>query len=365
MSKDYYKSLGLNKGASPDEIKRAYRHLAQQHHPDKGGDQEKFKEINEAYQVLSDPQKRAQYDKFGTTFEQARAGGGMHGFEGFRDFSSFAEAFNFGRNGDNFGFEDVFQGIFGGGRTQRGQRERAGHDITVDVEISLADAFHGIEKEITLRRAIRCERCGGGGAEPDSKLKQCSICKGRGRVERRTDGGFLNFSYVVICSDCGGTGKKPEKVCSRCGGEGRIKGTQTIKIKIPAGIQDNQAISLSGQGEAGPYGAGVGDLYVAVHVRPDPRFRRQGADLLCELLISFIQAALGDKMEVPTLSGAVKLKIPEGIESGTAIRLEGKGMPHLHRRGFGDMIVKVKVKTPKRLSKKAKELLEELKREVN
>lgn len=374
MPEDYYKILGISKNASPDEIKRAYRRLAQQYHPDKGGDPEKFKEVNEAYQVLSDPQKRAQYDQFGSTFEQAQAGGAARGFEGFRDFSSFADAFDFfggraarggqrGQAAENFGFEDIFEGIFGGGRQGR-QRSRRGADISVDAEISLEEAYSGVEKEIKLYKGVVCPKCSGSGAEPGAKLKECSTCKGHGQVEQRTGGGFFTFSQVITCPACGGSGKKPEKACAQCGGDGRIKKDSVIKFKLPAGIQSGQVISLAGQGEAASLGGQSGDLYISVHVRPDSRFRREGDDLIYELVISFSQAALGAKIEVPTLTGWVNLKIPEGIESGAVIRLEDKGMPHLQRRGFGDMMIKVRVKTPKRLSRKAKELLEELKKEI-
>ncbi len=369
MPEDYYKILGVAKNASPDEIKRAYRRLAQQYHPDKGGDAQKFKEVNEAYQVLSDPQKRGQYDQFGQTFEQAQAGGGARGFEGFRDFSSFAEAFNFGHNGngnggDSFGFEDIFENIFGGGGGRATRRNR-GANISVDIEISLEEAYQGVEKEINLYKGSVCPRCQGSGAEPGAKLKECPTCHGRGEVEQRSRGGFFSFSQVVICPTCGGSGKKPEKVCTQCGGDGRIKEEKILNIKIPAGIQEGQVISLAGQGEAAPHGGASGDLYVTIHVRPDPRFRREGDNLVYELPISFSQAALGAKIEVPTLSGRVNLKIPEGIESGTVIRLDSKGMPHLQRRGFGDMMVKVKIKTPKKVSKRAKELLEELNKEID
>lgn len=368
MSEDYYKILGLSKTASPDEIKRAYRRLAQQHHPDKGGDQAKFKEINEAYQVLSDAQKKGQYDQYGTTFEHAQAQGGAHGFEGFRDFSSFAEAFNFGQaEGANnaSGFEDIFEGIFGGSRSraQRGGGRR-GLDIGVDVEISLEDAFRGVEKEMSLRRAAACDKCSGSGAEPGSKMKNCSTCKGAGQIEQRTGGGFFSFSQVVICPECHGRGKIPEKNCTKCGSDGRIKESKTLRIKIPAGISSGQVISLAGQGEVGAHGAPAGDLYVTVHVKAEARFTREGDNLFYDLPISFAQAALGDKVDVPTLAGLVNLKIPEGIESGINIRLEGKGMPRLQRRGFGDMIVKVKIKTPKKLSRKARELFEELRKEI-
>lgn len=367
MAEDYYKILGLSKNASPDEIKRAYRRLAQLHHPDKGGDPQKFKEVNEAYQILSDPQKRSQYDQFGRTFEQAQAGGGFQGFEGFRDFSSFAEAFNSeGASEDNSGLGDIFESIFGGGR-RTGRRTKRGADISVDLEISLEESYGGSEREIKLYKSAVCHKCKGLGAEPGVKIKECPTCHGRGEVEQRTGGGFFSFSQIITCPTCGGTGKRPEKACSQCGGDGRIKENTVLKVKIPAGIQDGQVISLTGQGEAASAnwrGGRAGDLYITIHVRPDPRFRREGDNLIYELVISFYQAAMGDKIDVPTLDGWVKLKIPEGIESNTVIRLESKGMPHLQRRGFGDMLVKVRVETPKRLSKRAKELLEELKKEL-
>jgi len=366
MSKDYYKTLGIAKNASADEIKRAYRKLAQEHHPDKGGNQEKFKEINEAYQVLSDQQKKAQYDQFGTTFEQAQARGGAHGFEGFRDFSSFAEAFDFGRGNGAGGFENIFEGIFGGtqGRSRGRRSQRRGQDIGVDMEISLEEAFRGLDKKINLRKATACEKCAGSGAEPGSKFKNCSHCQGQGQVEQRSGGGFFTFSQVVMCPECHGAGQKPEKACLKCGGEGRVKESKILRVKIPAGIQSGQVISLAGQGEAGARGATAGDLYITVHVRPDPRFTREGDNLFYDLSINFSQAALGDKVEIPTLDSWVKMKIPEGMESGANVRLEGKGMSHLARRGFGDMIVRIKVKTPKKLSRKAKELLENLKKEL-
>lgn len=365
MPKDYYKILGLEKSASTDEIKKSYRRLAHQFHPDKGGDPEKFKEINEAYQILSDPKKRSQYDQFGSSFDQAQTGGGFSGFEGFRDFSSFAEAFGQGNN-ENFGFENIFEGIFGG-RAQRASgraRGQRGNDIGVDVEISLAEAYSGFEKDIILRKAVVCNLCRGAGSEPGSKTKECSDCKGRGQIENRAGNGFFSFSQVIVCPRCNGAGKIPEKVCKKCGGEGRVKEEKNFKIKIPAGINSGQTIEFSEQGEAGRAGAPAGSLFVRIHIIPHSKFRREGDDLMYDLLISFPQAVLGDSIEIPTLSGSVKLKIPEGIESGTIIRLEGKGMSRLQRRGFGDMMVRVKVKTPKKLSRKAKEILEQLKGEL-
>ena len=366
MSKDYYKILGLAKSASPDEIKRAYRKLAQEFHPDKGGDPEKFKEINEAYQVLSNPDKRSQYDKFGVNFEQAKAGGGFQGFEGFRDFSSFADAFDFfgGRRKSqnrDFGFEDIFENIFTAGSNGSFGR---GQDIGADMEISLEEAYRGVEREISIYRNGVCRECDGSGAKFGSKMKDCVQCRGTGKIEHKGGGGFFNFSQIRICPACRGKGKKAEKECEICRGGGRIKENKNLKIKIPPGIRDGQTISLAGQGEAGAAGEQTGDFYINIHVNPDSRFIREGDNLLSELPISFSQAALGDKVEIPTMDGWLKLKIPEGIESGTMIRLEEKGMPRLHRRGFGDMMIKVKVKTPKRLSKKAKYLLENLKKEI-
>jgi molecular chaperone DnaJ len=311
--------------------------------------------------VLSDPQKRSQYDQFGATFQQqAQAGNGYSGFEGSPDFSSFSEAFNFGRGqrGSASGFEDIFEGIFGGratGRAGRGRRSSRGVDIGVDVEISLAEAYRGTEREINLRKAVVCSACGGRGFEPGVKTKSCPTCQGHGQIEERRGGGFFTFSQIKSCPDCRGEGKKPDKFCARCGGEGRVKEQKSLKIKIPAGIQ----------GEAAPHGGSAGDLYVTVHVSSDPRFRREGDDLFYELSITFFQAVLGDKIEVPTLSGWVNLKIPEGVEPGTVIRLEGKGLPRLARRGFGDMMVKIKLAMPKRLSRRARELLTELKKETN
>ncbi|OGZ34697.1 MAG: molecular chaperone DnaJ [Candidatus Portnoybacteria bacterium RBG_19FT_COMBO_36_7] len=369
MPKDYYEILGVTKSASPDEIKRAYRKLAQQYHPDKGGDQEKFKQINAAYQVLSDPQKRAQYDKFGAGFEQARAGGGFSGFGDFRDFSSYADAFDvFGREKEfNFGnLGDIFEQVFGGvsGRGRRGGRKQKGQDISIDIEISLEEAAKGVKKEFNLYKGVICPKCGGSGCEPGSAVKECSKCKGRGQVEETRSAGFFSFSQVRVCQECRGVGKKPEKFCSQCGGDGRIKDYKTISINIPAGIQDGQIISLRGQGEAGAQFSAPGDLYLTVYVKPHKIFERRGDDLYLNIEINFTQAVLGDKIEVPILWGTVQLKIPEGIESGTIIRLKDKGMPRLQGRGLGDMMVKIKIKTPKKISRKGRELLEELKKEL-
>jgi len=365
MSKDYYTTLGVSKGASDDDIKKAYRKLAHQHHPDKaGGDEAKFKEVNEAYQVLSDKEKRSQYDQYGQTFEQAQSQGGFGGFEGFRDFSSFAEGFDFNFSGRQGGFSDIFGDIFeqaGFGGGARRARARRGEDIQVDVEISFAEMAHSVEKEIELYKRVKCSICEGLGVAPGSKKIECETCKGEGQVKtaRRTILG--TFQQVSVCPECQGEGQIPEKKCKKCGGDGRVREYEKMKIKIPAGIANGQTIRLEYMGEAGERGAGSGDLYVNVHVAPDERFQREGDDIRSTAEISFAQAALGDKIEAETVSGSVKLKIPAGTQSGEIFRLKGHGVKHLSRFGHGDQYVRIQVITPKNLSREEKEIFEKLK----
>lgn len=375
MARDYYEILGIAKGASDDEIKRAYRRLAQKHHPDKpGGDEKKFKEINEAYQVLSDKQKRSQYDQYGQTFEQAQAqgGGGFGGFNGFRDFSGFADAFR-GANGEEINFEfggegfgDIFSDIFGGGGrrgARGGRRAKQGEDIAVDIELTLEEAFSGIEREVTLYKRTVCPICKGSGAEAGSKTVTCPTCKGKGelRQSRRTILG--SFTQITTCPDCQGEGKVIEKKCKTCGGDGRVKESVPIKLKIPKGVEDGMTLTLEGAGEAGPRGGISGDLYVNVHIKPHKNFKRQNSDLVYELEINFSQAAMGAKIDVPTIDGTAVLSVPGGIESGKVIRMTGKGMPRMDGYGRGDQYVKIKIKTPKSLTRRQKELLEELGKE--
>ncbi|MDD5589965.1 MAG: molecular chaperone DnaJ [Candidatus Portnoybacteria bacterium] len=370
MARDYYEILGVAKNASADEIKKAYRRLAREYHPDKGGDEKKFKEINEAYQVLSDPHKRSQYDQYGQTFEQARQGGGFSGFNGYRDFSSFADAFDFfnqsrqaeGREEDFGNLGDIFSGIFGSGRRSRG-KSRRGQDIGVDAEITLEEAYSGTTKEFNIYKTVACPKCQGSGAEPGSEIRTCSRCKGSGQVEETGRAAFFSFSQVRTCPECHGTGRKPEKNCSQCGGDGRIKEYKNISVMIPAGIDDGQVISLKGQGEAGSQGSPAGDLYLTIRLKPHKTFVRKGDEIFFDLEISFTQAVFGGKIEIPTLSGSVELKIPEGIESGAVIQLKGKGMNRLRARGSGDMLVKIKIRTPKNLNRRQKELFDKLKEE--
>jgi len=366
VSKDYYNILGVSKDASDEEIKKAYRKLAHKHHPDKsGGNEARFKEVNEAYQVLSDKEKRSQYDQYGQTFEQAQSQGGFSGFEGFRDFSSYAEGFDFNFSRGQGGFSDIFGDIFEqagfGGRDRRSARRYRGEDIQVDMEITFAEMTEGAEKEVELYKRIKCSRCGGEGVEPGSKKIECSTCKGEGevRTSRRTILG--TFQQVSVCPECHGEGKIPEQKCKKCGGDGRVREYEKIKVKIPAGIKDGQTIRLENVGEAGEKGGESGDLYVNVHIAADKRFERKDDDIHSETKISFSQAALGDKISVETIGGGVKLKIPAGTQSGEVFRLKGHGIKHLSRFGYGDHYVRIQVVTPTHLDKEQKSIFERLK----
>lgn len=371
MPKDYYKLLGVDKNASADEIKKAFKRLALQFHPDRpGGDEKKFKEINEAYQVLGDADKRKKYDQFGADFEtQGGFGQGM----GWEDFMRAARGQQ-GAGGFQFDFGDLdlgdlFGGMFGGfggsgGGRRGGRRAERGRDIQVDVEIDFKEAAFGVEREISLRKQSVCDVCGGSGGEPGSKLETCSTCHGQGQVVevQRT---FLGaMQTVTTCATCHGRGQKPGKQCKHCGGDGVLAKSTTLTAKIPSGIDDGQAIRLSGHGEAAPHGGGAGDLYVRVHVRPSKVFHREGFDVYTESEISFPQAVLGDTVEVETLDGRVKVVVPEGTESGQLIRLKGKGIPQLGRTGRGDHYLKIKIRVPKRISKHVRKLLEELRQEL-
>ncbi len=363
--KDYYSILGVSKNASKEEIKKAFRRLAHKYHPDKGGDEAKFKEINEAYQVLSNDQKRAQYDQFGRTFE----GGGAQ--QGGFDFSNFSQWFggaqhsgqNANFNWQDFGFEDLFGDFFGASRTGRRQKSRAA-DIVVDLTLTLEEILHSTEKEISLKKFVQCGHCHGTGVEPGSKMKTCPDCKGTGQIHRVRQTILGNFQEIKTCPRCYGAGKIPEKVCSSCRGTGRVKKIEKIIIKIPAGIEDGQMIKLEGKGEAGGLSQHPGDLYVKIHIAPHPLFQREGANLILEKKIKITQAILGDTIEIPTLEKDIRLKIPAGIQPGQTIKVEGKGLPYFGQRKRGDLLVKVDVEIPKRLSKRAKELLKQLKEEL-
>ena len=361
MAKDYYKILGVGKSASAEEIKAAFRKLAHQYHPDKaGGNAEKFKEVNEAYQVLSSPEKRAQYDQFGSTFEQAQRQGGFSGFGGFRDFSDFAEAFrgNGGQAEVNMGdLGDLFGSFFGGAARTSTARRQTGADVEAQVAVSLQEAFSGAERELELTLDAACDVCGGTGAEPGTEVVTCTTCRGRGSVTRSI--GF-GIGVSAACPDCGGAGRAPQRRCKHCRGQGSVRKTTAVRFKIPAGIDDGQTIRLVGKGAAGGRGARPGDLYVHVRVGPHPRLTRDGADLKVGATVTLSQAALGSAVTVPTLSGEHTVKVPEGTQSGSVIRVRGHGMPHVDGGGRGDLLVTVEVRIPTRLTREQRRLLDQL-----
>jgi len=356
--RDYYEVLGVSKNASKEEIKKAYRKLALKYHPDKGGskeDEAKFKEANEAYEVLKDEQKKKAYDQFGHSAPNMGSGGQGFGWD------DFAKG-GYGTGGFNINFEDlggindIFGQMFGGGRSQGPKR---GSDIEVQLTIDLMEAVSGLEKEMILDKLNKCDRCKGNGAEPGSKIKTCPECKGSGQVKKAQQTIFGTIAQVATCGECKGSGQIPEKKCSKCFGEGRIKERKAIKIKIPAGIEDGQTIRISGKGEPGPIGHPEGDLYVNVRIRSDKEFMREGPNIISNIEISFPGAALGTEAKVKTVQGTVTLKIPAGTQSGKTFRIQGKGMPIIDSGQYGDHLVKVHVKTPTRMSRKQKRLLEE------
>lgn len=363
MPKDYYEILGVPREASEQEIKKAYRKLALKYHPDRAPQnkkkeyEEKFKEISQAYRVLSDKDKKAQYDQFGQTFEGASFNQGF----GQQDFRSFYDAFGGRDIFEDLGFSRIFEEMFGfGTRAKAKQSAQYGQDIVLDIEIDLEDAFHGVKKEVELRKMVTCPECRGQGGQ---SLKKCPVCQGSGYEQTRSNSLFGIFLQQRPCPRCHGRGVVPEKICPRCHGQGRIRETKKIKVTIPAGIDNGQVLKLTGQGEAAPYGGPAGDLFVNIRLRPHKYFQRQEDNLYFNLDINFTQAALGDKIEIPTLAGQVKLKIPAGIQPGENLKLKDKGMPRLYGRGHGDLIVKIQVRIPKKLSRQQKKLIEALKLE--
>ena len=360
--KDYYEILGISKSATQGEIKKAYRKLALQYHPDKGGGKEaeaKFKEINEAYSVLSDPAKRKSYDQFGRnpfgSGANGQAGGFNHGqYGGFN-----GQGFNINYE-DLGGFGDIFETFFGGGgRGRSGAKQKRGADIEAEIRVDFKESVFGTEKDFKMMTHIVCERCDGKGAEPGKGLKTCPTCKGSGKIQSATRTIFGTFAQTQECDTCHGAGKVPEEMCKKCSGTGRVKEQVTIRVKIPAGVDEGQIIRLPGKGEAAESGGKPGDLYLRVRVQPDKRFRRNGFDIDNEVDITFPQAALGTIVEVETIDGKITLKIPSGTQSGKTFKLSGKGVTKLHGRGRGDHLVTVNVKTPTNLSRHQKKLLEE------
>jgi molecular chaperone DnaJ len=339
--RDYYEVLGVQRGASPDELKSAFRKLAMQYHPDRNPDSPdaalRFKECSEAYQVLSDADKRRSYDMFGHSGVETS---GFSGFEGFG------------------GFGEIFETFFGGGMG-RGQRTRTtrGDDLRYDLTIAFEEAFTGIETEIEVPRAVTCEKCSGNGAEPGSGVETCSGCGGSGQVRRAAQSIFGQVVNIVACPSCGGEGRILKKPCSDCRGQGRVERRKRLRVRIPAGVDTGSQIRLSGEGEAGYRGGPPGDLYIVLRVKPHPQLERRDQNIVYDLRINLVQAALGDRIEVPTLDGAVEVSIPPGTQYGQTFRLAGKGVPDVRSGRRGDQFVRVQVVVPKDLTAEQKSLL--------
>ncbi|AGA58510.1 chaperone protein DnaJ [Thermobacillus composti KWC4] len=339
--RDYYEVLGVDRNASAEEIKKAYRSLARKLHPDvnKAPDaEERFKEVKEAYDVLSDEQKRAQYDRYGHIDPNQGFGGGFSGAD-------------FG------GFGDIFDMFFGGGSRRDPNAPQRGSDLQYTMTIEFKEAVFGVEKDITIPRTETCDTCRGSGARPGTKPETCSVCRGTGQQEIVQNTPFGRIVNRRLCPQCGGNGRVVRDKCATCRGTGKVKRQRTIHVRIPAGVDEGAQIRLSGEGEAGSRGGPPGDLYIVIRVKPHEFFEREGDDIYCEVPLTFTQAALGDEIEVPTLTEKVKLRIPAGTQTGTYFRLKGKGVPRLRGMGQGDQHVKVTVVTPTNLTEEQKELL--------
>jgi molecular chaperone DnaJ len=345
--RDYYEVLGVNRDASDEDLKKAYRKLAMKHHPDRNPDnpkaEELFKEAKEAYEVLCEPQKRAAYDQYGHAGVDPSAAGAAGG----AGFGSFADAFG-----------DIFGDIFGGGRGRSSVYR--GADLRYNLEISLEEAAHGTETRIRIPTMQECETCHGSGAKPGTQPTTCATCGGHGQV--RMTQGF--FSIQQTCPKCHGSGKVVQNPCATCNGAGRVKHQKTLSVKIPVGVDEGDRIRLSGEGEAGVNGGPSGDLYVVIHIKPHEVFTREGNDLHCEMPVSFTKAALGGEIEIPTLDGYAKIKVPAETQSGKVFRLRGKGIKGVRSQTFGDLLCHVVVETPVNLTSRQKELLEELEQSI-
>ena len=346
QKRDLYETLGIAKGASDEDIRKAYRRLAMTYHPDRNKNADaadRFKEVSEAYQVLSDPQKRAQYDRFGHSGVGAGAGRGFDGSD------------------TAGGFGDIFDAFFGGFSAGARPRSRRGADLQTRYTIAFEEAVFGCEKQIDVGRVDSCHWCNGNGAEPGTRSSQCSNCRGQGQVRRSHPGIFGAFTQVVTCAACHGAGQILEQPCKECRGHGRSRQARRLAVRIPAGVEHGSRIRLSGEGDAGERAGRPGDLYVVLSVTPHKIFRREQNDLVLDLPISFAQAALGDRVEIQTLDGeAATLDLPAGIQSGAELTLKGKGVPHLEGKGRGNLRAQIQVVTPTRLGERQRELLQEL-----
>ena len=351
--RDYYEVLGVDKNASAEEIKKAYRKLAMKYHPDQNpGDksaEEKFKEVNEAYEVLSDADKKSRYDQFGFAGVDPNYGAGGAGFDGFSGFGGFGDIFS-----DLFG--GGFGG-FGGGSSSRANAPRQGENVSGQVTITFEEAARGCQKEVTIGRIEDCKSCHGSGAKAGTQPQTCPVCHGTGTVRTTRQTAFGTFAQTAACSKCGGKGKSIQEPCPTCRGKGKVRVNKKITVKIPAGIDNGQAVRVRGEGCSGTNGGPSGDAIISVTVRPHELFQRDGANVLCEMPITFAQAALGAEIEVPTLDGKVRYRVPEGTQSGTTFRFKGKGMPYVGYKNRGDQLVTVVVETPTKLTREQKELL--------
>ncbi|MDP2676192.1 MAG: molecular chaperone DnaJ [bacterium] len=354
MSADYYQVLGIAKGASKDEVKKAYRKLAHKHHPDKeGGDEKKFKELSEAYYVLSDDARRAQYDQYGRTFSSAGGGNNNAGFD-----PNFWQNVDFG--GQDFGgFSDIFEDMFGfaGGK----KRQKRGHDISVDIEISFKESIFGVTRTMILRKTGECKECRGLGSEPGSSTKTCKTCNGSGTVREQRNTFFGAVNMLQECPHCRGKGSIPDKKCNACRGAGIEKRDEEITVAIPSGIEHGEMIRLTGQGEA-IAGGTSGDLYVKIHVGAHSFLKRHGAHLLMDLEVPLTEALLGGERVIESVDGNIKIKIPAGVDSGEMLRVRERGVP-VRAGKKGDLLIRVVVRNPKKLSKEAKKLIEKLREE--
>jgi molecular chaperone DnaJ len=366
MQKDYYKTLGVEKTASEADIKAAFRKLAHQYHPDKnGGDDKKFKEVNEAYQTLSDKTKRAQYDQFGSNGPQfgGQGGGNPFGGAGGFDFSGFDfSQFQQGANGFDFDLGDLFGGGFGGSASARryGGTKR-GNDIETQIRITFKESVFGVEKTIALNKVSTCKTCNGSGAKPGTKMNTCKNCNGQGRIQKLQRTILGNMQTVVECDVCFGSGKIPEEKCATCRGAGVVREREEILVKIPSGLNTGDTLRMDRMGEAVAHGQS-GDLFIQIAIEPHPIFKRLGNDILMPYEINLADALLGKEIEIETLDGKEKLEIPEGTNNGDQLKIKNKGV--VHGRNRGDLIVGIKVKMPRKLSRKAKELIEDLRKEL-
>ncbi|MEK7564005.1 MAG: molecular chaperone DnaJ [Patescibacteria group bacterium] len=359
MNKDYYETLGVNKNASKEEIKKAFYKLAHKYHPDKkDGNEAKFKQVNEAYQVLSDDSKRSKYDQYGSQYENmghAHAGHQGGGFEGF-DFSGF------GQGGAEFDFgnlNDIFSDFFGGGMGAR-REQRRGRDISTEIQVSFSDAVFGITRKVLITKTSTCVTCDGKGAKIGTKMETCKTCNGQGKIHETKRSFLGNISTTKVCETCFGSGEVPKEVCDKCKGKGVLRREEEITIMIPAGIRDGEMIRMTGMGEAVSRGM-TGDLYIKINVAPHPLFKRDGNDLVMNLDLNLSDALLGMKYPVKTLDGDIEVTIPEGVKINEVLRVRGKGVPNKNKRG--DLLIKLNIKLPHKISKKSRELIEQLKKE--